>query len=200
MKLIVGLGNPGEKYQDTRHNIGFMVLEHFLKHASSVKDTIWHDEPKFKSDIAMLDWQPKEGELQKVILARPKTFMNNSGMAIALIASYYHIDADDIWVVYDDVDLTVGSFRIRFGGGAGGHRGVESVLEAVGNELFWRFRVGIGRPDAMGGTKGVDNYVLGKITEIDHGKIREVIKRATDAIETALEKDLQTAMNRFNTK
>lgn len=200
MKLLVGLGNPGEKYQDTRHNIGFMVLEHFLKHASPLKDTLWHDEPKFKSDIAMIDWQSKEGKLEKIILVRPKTFMNNSGMAIALIAKFYHIDADDIWVVYDDIDLNLGSFRIRFGGGAGGHRGVESVLEQVGNELFWRFRVGIGRPDGLGGVKGVDNYVLGNFGSSDHGKVREVIKRASDALEMALEKDLQTAMNRFNTK
>src|SRR5260370_772103 len=115
-----------------------MVLQQVLKDFNSADKTVWQDETKFKSDIARLDWQPKSGSLEKVILVKPKTFMNNSGMAIGLIKEFYKIDANDIWIVYDDIDLAVGGMRIRHGGGAGGHRGVESVLSSLGEDSFWR--------------------------------------------------------------
>ena len=88
MKLIIGLGNPGVKYERTRHNIGFMVVEKFLKDFEPVKDTVWADEKKFKSDIAEINWQPRHGKEEKVILAKPKTYMNNSGLAISIISQY----------------------------------------------------------------------------------------------------------------
>lgn len=200
MKLIVGLGNPGEKYQKTRHNVGYMVAEQFLKDAEPIEKTVWDNENKFKSDIAAIDWQPKEHPLERVILVKPKTYMNNSGMAISLIKEFYKIDNNDIWVIYDDIDLPIGSFRIRQGGGAGGHRGIESIIASLGNGDFWRFRMGVGRPDKSLSTKGVDDYVLGTFSREERGKVRELIKRGAKAIETALEKDLQTAMNRYNTK
>lgn len=201
MKLIAGLGNPGEKYQKTRHNVGFMVVEQFLKDFESAKDTVWQNNEKFKSDIAMIDWQPKENPLEKIILVKPKTFMNNSGMAIKLIKDFYKIDADDMWIIHDDIDLQPGALRIRKGGGTGGHRGLESMLEVLGGGDFWRFRLGIGRPDQVGDArKGVDDYVLGDFSGHEWGKMRELIHRAAKALETGLEKDLQTAMNKYNSK
>jgi PTH1 family peptidyl-tRNA hydrolase len=213
MKLIVGLGNPGEKYEGTRHNLGFMAIEHFLKDFSPVENTSWSDEKKLKSDVAILDWQAKAGHTERVILAKPKTYMNNSGMAVKLIADYYKIDSSDIWVAYDDLDLPVGSIKIRFGGAAAGHHGVESIMAALDTDKFWRFRMGIGLPhghkvdgDGVEHVQSrrvignVEDYVLGSFGTKDRNKIREVIKYCSQAFEVALEKDMTSAMNRFNTK
>lgn len=213
MKLVVGLGNPGEKYENTRHNLGFMALDRFLKNYTSVENTTWSDEKKLKSDIALVDWQPKTGKMERVILAKPKTFMNNSGMAVKLIADYYKIDSENVWVAYDDLDLPTGSIKIRFGGAAAGHHGVESIMAALNTDKFWRFRMGIGLPhghkvDGDGvehvqsrrAVGNVEDYVLGTFGTKDRNKIREVIKACSDAFEVALEKDMTSAMNRFNTK
>jgi PTH1 family peptidyl-tRNA hydrolase len=116
MKLIVGLGNPGEKYEHTRHNLGFMVVEQFLKDFHAEKDTSWSDEKKFKADISLLTWQPKQGEAVPLILAKPKTFMNNSGLTVSLISAFYKIAPEDVWVVNDELDLPFGSMKLRFGG------------------------------------------------------------------------------------
>lgn len=213
MKLVVGLGNPGEKYEKTRHNLGFMAVEKFFKDYSPVDETRWSEEKKLKSDIVILDWQPKNADLERVILAKPRTYMNNSGMAVRLIADYYKVKAEDIWVAYDDLDLPVGSIKIRFGGAAAGHHGVESIMASLGTDKFWRFRMGIGLPhghkvDGDGKehlqsrrTVGnVEDYVLGTFDTRDRNKIREVIKYCSQAFEVALEKGLEASMNRFNTK
>lgn len=201
MKLIVGLGNPGDKYQKTRHNVGFMVVEQFLKNFEPVEKTSWVDEKKFKSDLVEIDYS---GE--KLILVKPKTYMNNSGMAVQLIAAFYKIPASDIWVIHDEVDLPLGSMKIRLGGASAGHRGVTSVIETLGTDKFWRFRMGIGHPrefkmqNAKIKIKGVDDYVLGGFTGPDKGKARELIKHGAKAIAMALDEGLQAAMNRFNAK
>jgi PTH1 family peptidyl-tRNA hydrolase len=217
MKLIVGLGNPGEKYETTRHNLGFMVVEHFLKDFESNADTLWTANSRVKSDVALIDWQPKEGKLEKVILAKPKTYMNNSGLAVNLLASFYKVSPADIWVLYDELDLPMGALRIRFGGAAAGHHGVESIIETLGTDKFWRFRMGIGQSHSHSGRemrendgqeqtissqklRGVTDYVLSTFASGDRGKVRELIKHTTQAMESALEKDLETAMNRYNTK
>lgn len=206
MKLIVGLGNPGHQYEKTRHNIGFMIAEQFLKDYEPVEQTVWTNEAKFKSDIADLDWQPKQGKLEKVVLAKPKTYMNNSGMAIKVISSKLKVQSSDIWVIHDDIDLPVGSIRIRFGGGTAGHKGLESIMESLGTEKFWRFRMGIGRPVGIQNSefrvqnKGVEDYVLGVFTASEKGKVREMIKRGSLAIQSALEDGLEVAMNKYNTK
>lgn len=221
MKLIVGLGNPGEKYEKTRHNLGFMVAEKFLKDYASVENTVWTNAQKLKSDIALLDWQrrsagsgqAKEERLERVVLAKPKTFMNNSGMAVRLIADFYKIQPEDIWVAYDDLDLPVGSMKIRLGGAAGGHHGVESILAHLPTDKFWRFRFGIGLPhghkqDGDGKERlqsrkavgDVEDYVLGTFGVKDRNKIREMIKNGSEAMQIALEKGMESAQNRFNTK
>ena len=206
MKLIVGLGNPGEKYERTRHNLGFMVVERFLKDFEPVSKTVWEDSKKFKSDIAELEWQPKHGELEKVILTKPKTFMNNSGLAVQLSTTYYKLSTTDVWVIHDDIDLPLGSMKIRFGGASGGHHGVASIIEKLGTDKFWRFRLGTGmirgRKSEVGNQriKNVEDYVLGGFKGSEWGKARELIKRGSKSIQTALEEDLESAMNRFNTK
>src|SRR6266571_6809683 len=211
MKLIVGLGNPGKQYEHTRHNLGFMVVEHLLKALESVEKTVWTDDTKLKSDSAQLTWN---GE--KIILAKPKTFMNNSGMAVQLISSYYKIAPEDVWVVYDEFDLPLGSMKIRLGGAAAGHHGVESVIEQLGTDKFWRFRLGIGIGSHHAGAPvreegkretlsrqdfgDVSDYVLDNFGVSEQGKVRELIKHGADALQLALEKGMTEAMNRYNTK
>ncbi len=205
MKLIIGLGNPGKKYDKTRHNLGFTIVEHFLKNFQNAKNTVWENSSKFKSDITQIEWQPKHGSLEKVILAKPKTYMNNSGLAVKIIADFYKISADDVWVIHDDIDLPLGAMKIRFGGSAAGHHGVESVIENIKTDKFWRFRLGIGEANSRfkiqnSKLRNVEDYVLGDFTGQEKGKVKNLIKRGVKAIETALEEDLESAMNRFNTK
>src|SRR3990167_9713480 len=121
MKLIIGLGNPGEKYIKTRHNIGFMVVEQFLKDFEPVGKTAWEDQKALKSDIVEMEWQRKTGGGEMVVLAKPKTYMNNSGMAVKGISSWFKVHSYDIWVVHDDIDLPLGQLKIRFGGGSAGN-------------------------------------------------------------------------------
>lgn len=203
MKLIIGLGNPGQKYEKNRHNIGFMVVEQFLKDYEKSKDTLWKNQTKFKSDIAEFEWQPKIGPAEKIILAKPKTYMNNSGMTVQLLANFYKVQPQNTWIIHDDIDLPLGHFRIRLGGGDAGHRGLQSIILSLNNGSFWRFRLGIGRPKDQlntNTTKGIDDYVLGNFTPQEWGKIRELIKRGTKAIEEALENGMDSAMNRYNIK
>lgn len=205
MKLIVGLGNPGEKYERTRHNLGFMVIEKFLKDFQSAKNTVWENSAKFKSDIAQIEWQPKHGDLEKVILAKPKTFMNNSGLAVRLLTTYYKLQSIDVWIVHDDIDLPIGNMKIRFGGSAAGHHGIESIIENLKTDKFWRFRLGIGQVNSKfkvqsAKLKNVEDYVLGNFTGQEKGKLKALVKRGVEAIETSLEDSLESAMNRFNTK
>ena len=210
MKLIVGLGNPGEKYEKTRHNLGFMVVEKFLKDFKSVENTTWENSTKFKSEISQIEWQPKHGNLEKVTLVKPKTYMNNSGLAVKIIADFYKISPDHVWIVHDDIDLPLGNLKIRFGGASAGHHGVESVMEHLGTDKFWRFRMGVGvqsskfTHSASSGQKSklknVEDFVLSDFTGSECGKLKHLIKRGVQAIENSLEEGLEAAMNRFNTK
>jgi len=212
MKLIVGLGNFGEKYEKTRHNLGFMVLDKFFKDFEKVDKSIWKDNKKFKSDIAKLEWsfgdtQDKHGKrLEKVILAKPKTYVNNSGLAVSLISEYLNIPVSDIWIIHDDIDLPLGGMRIRFGGSAGGHKGIKSIIKSLGTEKFWRFRLGIGSSKKMIDGKwqmkdrDIEDFVLKEFTHGEKGKVGELIKKSPLAIEMGLEEGLDKAMNKFNTR
>ncbi len=244
MKLIVGLGNPGTKYEKTRHNVGFMAVEQFLKDFEPVKKTVWENSVKFKSDIVQLEWMSKTHSKRKVILAReertrpesvrlaqeksdsgvvslprmtenpekiilvkPKTYMNNSGMAVSLFTTYHKLPTTDLWVIHDDIDLPLGGIKIRFGGGDAGHRGITSIRESLGTDKFWRFRLGIGHPrlkiqepHQKFSIRNVEDYVVGNFVGGEWGKARELIKHGAKAIEMALENSLESAMNKFNTK
>lgn len=212
MKIIVGLGNPGEKYINTRHNLGFRIIEHFLKDFQSAKNTLWENSLKFKSAIAQIEWQPRHGSLEKVILAKPQTYMNNSGLAVQLLASFFKLPSSDIWVIHDDIDLPLGAMKIRFGGGTAGHHGVESIMEKLGTDKFWRFRMGTGQANSKfkilasrrsgqnSKLRNVEDFVLSDFTGSEKGKVKHLIKRGVNAIETSLEDGLEVGMNRFNTK
>jgi len=202
MKLIVGLGNPGEKHEKTRHNMGFMIIDALFKDNSSSQAS-FGEQKKFQAQIAEINWQPKKGTPEKVILAKPETYMNNSGLAVSSIVKFYKIDAQDIWIVHDEVDLPLGGMKIRLGGSSAGHKGVESIIENLGTEMFWRFRIGIGAQHGKLPSKKVkpiDNFVLGEFMDSERGKAREIVKKARKSLEDALEEGLEKAMNRFNTK
>lgn len=215
MKLIVGLGNPGEEYDMTRHNLGFLVMDRFLKDITSVKDSKWSESSKLKSQFFITEWQPKLSESEKIIIAKPETYMNNSGMAVKLLLDFYKLDTNDLWVVHDDLDLPLGKLKIRFGGAGAGHHGVEHVIDTLGSDKFWRFRLGIGNPrhsidrkdgegiDKMigrrhlGDTKG---FVLGGFDDSEWPVAKKLIKDTVKSLQIALEGGLESAMNRFNTK
>jgi PTH1 family peptidyl-tRNA hydrolase len=200
MKLIVGLGNPGEKYENTRHNLGFLVTDHLLK-AIGTSKVVWTHENKLKSDIAQFTLTN-----EKVLLAQPQTFMNSSGTAVQLLLNFYKIEQSDLWIVYDELDLPLGHIKIRFGGAAAGHHGAESVMESIGTDKFWRFRLGIGEshdkthPVGKQELRDAKEYVLDQFNSSEKGKARELIQRGSDALQMALDKGIETAMNRFNTK
>lgn len=202
MKLIIGLGNPGEKYANTRHNCGFTVVDYLLKNLGTPSDT-WSKNPKLKSEIVQLTLAKSAGD-DKVLLAKSLTFMNDSGQAARLLVDFYKIAPEDVWVVYDELDLPLGHMKIRMGGAAAGHHGVESVMEHLGTDKFWRFRLGIGtshdKEHAIGrqDLRDAKEYVLDTFTGGEQGKARELTKRGVQAIETALTKGIESAMNRFN--
>jgi PTH1 family peptidyl-tRNA hydrolase len=203
MKLIVVLCNPGDKHAKTRHNLGFSVVDAFLKDFETSSQALWKEEKKFQSAVAEINWQPKKAQTEKVILARPLTYMNGSGAAVSLISKFYKIPPVDIWVIHDEIDLPLGGMKIRFGGASAGHKGVESIIEHLGTDKFWRFRIGIGEQrEAVHDkrVKPIDNFVLGGFSEGEKGKAREIIKKSVKAVQDALEEGLEKAMNRFNTK
>ena len=214
MLTIIGLGNPGKEYEKTRHNLGFLVLERFLKDFSQVQKTIWEESKKFKCDISQIEWQRRTSHrsfsqalIEKVILVKPKTYMNNSGLCVELVSSFYKIKPSDIWIIHDEIDLPLSSMKIRLGGGSAGHKGIMSTMNSLGTEKFWRFRFGIGHQKGIQKSKfknqklrNVDKFVLSEFDRGEIGKARELIKRGSKAIAEALENDIEKAMNRFNTK
>lgn len=206
MVLIVGLGNPGRKYQETRHNIGFQVVDEFLKENSFPK---FKFAKKFNAEIS-------EGILggEKILLAKPQTFMNLSGKSVKTLMSFYKITRPVLVAVHDDIDLPLGKIRIVKNRGAAGHKGVESIIRELKNKNFIRFRVGI--QPKIGKPKNVEKFVLQKPSETkpseagDETKsqrpfnkeeekiVKEVIQKTTEAIETTLKKGLEKAMNIYN--
>jgi len=186
--LIVGLGNPGEKYKKTRHNLGFIVVDALLQKLTPAKKTVWQEDKKSNSLIA------KVGDL---ILVKPQTFMNASGYAVRKLITNYQLPITNLWVVHDNVDLPLGKIKIRLGGAAAGHHGVESIIEQLGTDQFVRFRLGIGHP-GRGADALVERYVLREFDVNEKTELKQMIKKAVEAIEIALEKGVEAAMNQFN--
>ena len=182
MKLIVGLGNPGPRYANTRHNVGFRALEILMeqgdnkivaRYNSLVMETTLHD--------------------TSIVLAKPLTYMNNSGSAIAALVNQLEIPLTELCVVYDDIHLDVGVIRMRRKGSDGGHNGMKSIISTLHTTEFPRLRIGIGEPIGA----QVD-YVLSEFTDAETPKIEDAIQRAVDAVETFVRDGILTAMNRFN--
>lgn len=187
MKIIAGLGNPGSEYEKTKHNVGFMFIDAL---AEKLGVTDWKD--KFDAKIG----EARMGT-EKVLLVKPQTYMNESGQAIGPLMNFYKLDAEDLIVVHDDMDIPAGTIRIRKKGSAGGHNGIKSVLAHVGDEHFARVRIGIGRP--MPGWTVV-NHVLAPFVLEDVPKIDEAIKYLVPAVECIVTDDVDKAMNQYNPK
>jgi PTH1 family peptidyl-tRNA hydrolase len=176
MKLIVGLGNPGEKYESTRHNMGFMVVDEVAK----LHETTFRLENQYHAQNA--DFNVGE---ERVKLVKPQTFMNNSGESVELMRNYYKLDTEDIWVVHDDVDLEFGKVKIQLGGSSAGHKGIESIIHHLNTEAFWRIRVGVGRSEQI----PTDEWVLKnfenkeKVAKIIDGTAHFVLESVSEGIE-----------------
>ncbi len=184
MKLVVGLGNHGYKYQFTRHNIGFMVIDD-LADCYNLKIN--------KKDYNSL-YNTTRIKREKVILAKPQTFVNKSGLAVRKIADYYNVELDDILVIHDDLDLETGDLKIKSQGGHGGHNGIKSIINHLSSKEFARIKLGIGRPDK----RAVKDYVLGKFSDEELKKMNPAVNSAVKTIELFCQGQLQQAMNKFN--
>ena len=196
MKLIVGLGNPGSQYENTRHNIGFMVIDR-LSQELGVNVPVWDkDEKRNVLTCRMGD----------VILAKPQTFMNASGFAVKALSDFYQIAPDDVWVIHDDIDLPLGKIRMRVGGASAGHHGVDSIINHLKTDKFVRFRLGIGRGKESTGRytdknlhrSAVINFVVSRFRQSEAGEFKHLVKHGVEAVRISLEKGLERAMNRFN--
>ena len=193
MKLIAGLGNPGRGYANNRHNVGFMCLNYFAK-----KQGIRFDKKRGKARIGI-------GEIAgtKVALARPQTYMNLSGQSVCLLVKKFDINLNDLLVIHDDLDLPLGKIRIRQGGGSAGHKGVNSITTELGSQDFIRIRVGIGRPNIIGGSAEISEadiitYVLSDFTPEEKQAITQVIPTVSEAVLCILTEGLTAAMNKYN--
>jgi len=186
MKLIVGLGNPGKKYRDTRHNVGFAIAD-----ALAARHGTTFESAPAEALLARARALGDGGTL----LLKPLTMMNASGFAVAEIARYFRVAFDAILVVADDVNLPLGRLRARPGGSAGGHNGFRSIIEQLGTHDFARLRVGVGRGDPR---RDLADYVLGGFDADERPLVTEAIGRAADASELFVAEGIQAVMNRFN--
>ncbi len=193
MKLIVGLGNPGRIYVHNRHNIGFMCLGHFARTQGIRFDK--------KQGLARTGTGEVAGN--KLIAARPQTYMNLSGESVSRLVKRYNISLNDLIVIHDDLDLPLGIIRLRQGGGSGGHRGIDSIITHLGSSDFIRIRVGIGRPPVIEGSARdkeaeIIDHVLSDFTREEEKITAQVIPKVSEAILCLLNEDLTTAMNKYN--
>ncbi|HFH9418015.1 TPA: aminoacyl-tRNA hydrolase [Streptococcus agalactiae] len=187
VKMIVGLGNPGSKYNDTKHNIGFMAVDRIVKNL----DVNFTEDKNFKAEIGSDFFN---GE--KIYFIKPTTFMNNSGIAVKALLTYYNISIKDMIIIYDDLDMEVGKIRFRQKGSAGGHNGIKSIIAHLGTQEFDRIKVGIGRPN---GRMTVINHVLGKFDKNDEIMISNTLDKVDNAVNYYLQtNDFQKTMQKYN--
>lgn len=187
MYIIVGLGNPGKKYEHTRHNVGFEVIDIL---ADRIGIHVEESKHKGLCGRGML-------EGQKVVLVKPQTFMNLSGECVRAAADFYKVAADEIIVVYDDISLEPGQLRIRGKGSAGGHNGIKNIIAHLGTQEFPRVKVGVGEKP-----KGMDlaDYVLSHFSKEEQGNMNDAYKEAADAVAMMVSQGIDPAMNHFNMK
>lgn len=183
IRLIVGLGNPGKDYAETRHNVGFSVLDRLAHHFGCA----------WKND------KTRRGELAAgpgVLLVKPQTYMNNSGECVGALMRYFKFSPEQVLVIYDDIAFPVGTLRLRAGGSAGGHNGIKSLIAHLGTEKFPRVRIGIGIP----GQKDMIGHVLGKFAPSERPLLEEALERAQAAALAVLQDGFESAANRFNVR
>jgi PTH1 family peptidyl-tRNA hydrolase len=184
--MVVGLGNPGPRYARTRHNVGFMAAGEFLAR---------HGRGEEREEQGALVGRARWAG-QPVLVARPQSFMNLSGGPVSKLCGRYGVAADDVVLIYDDSDLPLGALRVRPDGRSAGHRGVQSVMEALGTERIARVRLGIGRPDA--GAAGLSDYVLDEFDESERETLDAMIGRSVDALQVLLKQGVKAAMDLYN--
>lgn len=185
--LIVGLGNPGKEYELTRHNIGFIVLDNFAEKAGI--------------EISNTGFNGLYGKGEylnnKLYLLKPQTFMNRSGESVKEIKNFYKIPSQQMIVIHDELDISLGNLKVKEGGGTAGHNGLESIKAAIGNSDFTRVRVGIGKPDLKGKTV---KHVLSIFNKEEIDILNETIEKATDAVHEIISSGARSAMNKYNEK
>ena len=190
-KLVVGLGNPGKEYDRTRHNIGFAVLDRLAEKLDCSFRRKW----RFSAEMA----EAATGDAGKVVLAKPRTYMNRSGSAVSALLNWLKVEPAQLLVVVDDADLPLGQLRLRASGGSSGHNGLRSIIETLGgNEEFARLRVGIGRSAPTGAD--ITGHVLGRFAPQEREMAEQAVATAVEAIECCLRDGLTEAMNQFNRK
>lgn len=191
MILVIGLGNPGKKFEKTRHNIGFITVESLKLKVKSFSD--WRDNKKSLSEIS-------QGEIsgQKVMLAKPQTFMNNSGVSVKSLIKNLKLKIENLIVIHDDIDLPLGKIKISIGRGAAGHKGVESIIKELGAKNFIRFRLGIKPEQCHRLVRGTEKFVLQKFNKEEEKIVKEIIKKTAEAIEFSLKKGVEKAQSIYN--
>ena len=185
MKIIVGLGNPGDRYRNTRHNVGFRCIDLLARQ--------WEVNLKERRAKAVLG-RGRFGE-REVVLAKPRTYMNNSGEAVSYLIARFGVKPKDIVVIYDEMDLPLGKIRIRPGGGPAGHNGIRSIIGELRTQEFPRVRVGIGHPGMEGAQV---SHVLNRFSEEEETEISRVVTAVAEAVDCMLQENITVAMNRFN--
>jgi peptidyl-tRNA hydrolase, PTH1 family len=179
--LVVGLGNPGDEYEHTRHNIGFMVVDELARRWNAAG---WRE--KFGGEIA---------QAKDIVMLKPQEYMNLSGQAVQRTQAFYKIEPSQTIVVHDEIDLPFGKLRVKVGGGHGGHNGLRSIIQSAG-DAFIRVRCGMGKPD--GGKEKVTGHVLGGFSKAEKTELPFLIGGAADAVQLILEKGATAAMNKVN--
>ncbi|WP_134685256.1 aminoacyl-tRNA hydrolase [Brevibacillus migulae] len=185
MKLIIGLGNPGKKYEDTRHNVGFMTIDKI-----SDKYSIPVQQNKFKALVG-------EGRIgtERVLLVKPQTYMNLSGESVGEILRFYKLTPEDLLVIYDDLDLPLGQIRLREKGSAGGHNGIKSLIAHLGTQEFKRIKIGISRPDQKSGVK---DFVLSTFSAEEKPVIEEAVTLSAEASVMSLTEDFLKVISHYH--
>ena len=187
IRLIVGLGNPGEKHEQTRHNAGFWFVDALARRENS----IFKHEVKFKGEVTHFNCQG-----QKIWLLKPQTYMNDSGESLRPFCDFYKISTEQILVAHDEIDLPNGEVKIKWSGGHGGHNGLRSIFAHL-NKDFWRLRIGVGHP---GHKDQVVNYVLKRVNQQDRAEIDNAIIDAMNCVEEFVEGNIDSAMKKLHTK
>lgn len=184
-RLVVGLGNPGAEYRDTRHNVGFMTIDEVARRMGI----------EFQMDKRWKSLVAKQGN---TVLIKPQTFMNASGDAVLAVSQFFKLDQQQMLVVFDDVDLALGTLRMRPSGSAGGHNGMRSIIAKTGSDAFPRLKLGIANADGRPAGHRLSGHVLGRFTDEERPILLNMIQRAADAVMQSLRSGLDAAMNAFN--
>lgn len=185
MKMIIGLGNPGKQYAETRHNVGFQAIDVLAEQLNAPAAQM-----KFNGMITTVH---VSGE--KIMLVKPLTYMNLSGECVRPLMDYYEVNDDEIVVIYDDLDLVPGKLRLRSKGGAGGHNGMKSLIAHLGTDAFNRIRIGVGRPDVP---MNIADYVLGTFSKEERPLIQEAVEKSASASRSWLTRPFLEVMNEYN--